>query len=185
MDKINMFIRKNLTITVGLRGGFYHYSRNIFRSSSKDTIIQNDQFTAGFITGAGINCRVGKSADLFAGVNRGFAPPGSKDAISNHGEVYRPRLKTAGIMNQVRGLQREIFMRQKLPVSDRAIPVCQSSAGSGKLFKSENRILNPDVNFTFTDSRFSADRRIISETDTVNIRQNFTPYASRVLLNPP
>lgn len=206
-----MFIRENLTLTVGVRGEFYHFSRNIFRTSSKDTLIQNEQFTAGFIPGAGINYRLGKSANLFAGVHRGFAPPRVKDAISNNGEVYQ--LKAENSWNYELGARiklRDYLMAEVtgfyMDFSNQVIPVSQSSGGSGaglvnggatrhigaetgivfmagKLFKSENWILNLDVNFTFTDSRFSADRRITSGADTVNIRQNFTPYAPRVLLN--
>ena len=83
-------IGARVTLTPGVRFVHYNQERHITRKRVKgdptNVDIRNDNGVITAIPGLGFSVRAHDEVTLFAGVHRGFAPPGTKIAITSSGE---------------------------------------------------------------------------------------------------
>ncbi|GAB1371350.1 TonB-dependent receptor plug domain-containing protein [Candidatus Kapaibacterium sp.] len=199
-----VFLSDELIITPGIRYEYFDYQRDIHRISSKDTNLTASNTTSEIIPGLGINYNVSEKVTLFAGTHRGFAPPRTKDAITNEGAAldlsaelswnYELGLRTS--ISNFLNIEMTAYM---LDFSNQIIPVSESSgnlgfglinggktnhtgfefalmADIGKLIENDNS-LSLAFNATYSNAKFSSDRFIGSGDNKVNINGNRLPYA--------
>lgn len=79
-------IGSRITVTPGVRFVRYNQERHITRKRDKDVDIPKDNGVTTAIPGLGVSVRAGGGVTAFGGVHRGFAPPGTKVAITSDGE---------------------------------------------------------------------------------------------------
>ena len=208
-------ISERLSFNFGFRTEYFNYSRDIYRSTFningvnavRDTFIGNEGIVKQFIPGAGINFKVSDKTRIFGGIHTGFAPPRTKDAISNAGEVYN--LDAEKSINTEMGIRSQISQNVfteltlfSMNFSNQVIPVSESSGGTGAglvnggstfhrgvefalvtdisgLLKWNTLRIHHQTSVTLTDSRFTGDRFIGGE----NLSGKKTPYAPSKLLN--
>jgi Fe(3+) dicitrate transport protein len=183
-------LTNQVTVTAGLRTENIWYEREIYRLNSVDTIIGNDTRDFALIPGAGINYNISDNIGLFTGLHRGYAPPRTKDAISNDGTDLE--LEAEKSWNYELGMRAE-FLQTKFELTafymnfaNQVIPVSESSGGAGAGLINggatthkgvEMSVLMPlnsssstqwnnsfMVAGTLVDSRFSSDRFILEKT---------------------
>ncbi|MEX0981959.1 MAG: TonB-dependent receptor [Bacteroidales bacterium] len=185
-------LTEQLTITAGLRSEIIRYERDIFRLNHVDTLIGNSTRDFALIPGAGINYNISDNIGLFTGLHRGYAPPRTKDAISNNGIDLE--LEAENSWNYELGMRTELFGAKMeltafyMNFSNQVIPVSESSGGAGAGLINggatthkgvEMSVLMPlngpapgkwnnsfMVAGTYVDSRFSSDRYILEKTGT-------------------
>ncbi|PCJ81754.1 MAG: TonB-dependent receptor [Bacteroidetes bacterium] len=76
---------KNLTLTPGLRSEIINFERTDFGSSDLDRAGEGEyrsNFVRALLPGLGFNYRINTYLDAFAGIHRGFIPPGSNPETS-------------------------------------------------------------------------------------------------------
>jgi Fe(3+) dicitrate transport protein len=201
----------SFSITAGLRAEFYDYERNVFRTNEIDTSIISNDLTTQLIPGVGVDYSVNNKLVVFAGIHRGFAPPRVKDAISNNGEVYNlePELSwnsELGFRSNINNVLKLEFTGFYMDFSNQIIPISESSGGSGsgvinggstihsglelgfdfqfgKFFLPENYTLSISGNATYIKSYYNEDRFKDVNGESVNIKNNRTPYAPKVLIS--
>jgi len=220
-DAISAFLHQTsemsstLALHYGVRLERFDYGRNIDRrmftvngqNVLQDTILNQSNGIQQWIPGAGFTWKPSDKVHIFGGVHTGFAPPRTKDAISNIGEVYHLSAEKSintelGIRtNIIKGIQAEItgfYMN----FSNQIIPVSESSGGTGTgLVNGGSTIhqglesaftinvsemagwsktsLTFNTNITYIDAHFSGDRRKGGES----LGGNTTPYAPSYLFN--
>lgn len=199
----------------GLRLESFDYGRNIDRRTFtinsqnvlKDTVLNQSNRVQQWIPGAGFTWKPSDKVGIFGGIHTGFAPPRTKDAISNIGEVYNLSAEKSintelGIRtNVIHGVQAEITGFH-MNFSNQIIPVSESSGGTGTglvnggstIHQGIECALNVNVaelagwsktsvtfntNITFTDAHFTGDRVQNGE----RLEGNKTPYAPSWLVN--
>jgi len=208
-------IRQNLQLHYGIRLESFHYSRDINRRTFtingqnilRDTILNKSNALSQFIPGAGLTWKINNKTTLFAGLHTGFAPPRTKDAISNIGEVYD--LSAEKSVNSELGIRTEITKGIHLELtgfhmnfSNQIIPVSESSGGTGiglvnggsTLHQGVESALNISIsemagwsetslhfntNVTYTDAHFTGDR----QQDGESLNGKSTPYAPSMMVN--
>ncbi len=171
-----------------------------------DTNLVANYNIGALIVGAGFNYNFSENMTVFGGVHRGFAPPRVKDAISNLGEVYQLNAEESwnyeiGTRGKIKNLFNYELTAFYMDFANQIIPVSESSGGTGtglvnggrtlhqglemglgfdfaKLFSPEY-LLRWQVNATYVDARYSADRFVGEK----NIKGNRTPYAPPFFLS--
>jgi Fe(3+) dicitrate transport protein len=181
-----------LTITAGLRSENTWYERDILRLDHTDTLIGNSTRDFALIPGAGINFNINENIGLFTGLHRGYAPPRTKDAISDDGidlelEAEKSWNYELGLRAGVAAAEMELTAFY-MNFSNQVIPVSESSGGAGAGYinggatvhrGAEMSLLVPLsgqapgkwnnsflVAGTVIDSRFSSDRYLLEKTGT-------------------
>ena len=163
------------------------------------------------IPGWGFNYSLDEAFTLFGGIHRGFAPPRTKDAITAEGialdisqeDSWNSELGIRALMGKFVKAEFTFF---SMEFKNQIIPVSQSSgnanatglANGGKtshfgleagasidLAKQmkKNFSLVFAANATWIDSRFSANRFIVTGTNKVNVKNNQLPYAPSLMVN--
>lgn len=205
----------NFEIHYGIRFEHLTYGRNIDRRSFlingqnmiRDTFLNNSNQISQLIPGSGFTWKPNSKINVFGGIHTGFAPPRTKDAISNIGEVYD--------LNAERSTNLELGLRTipskginieltafRMNFSNQIIPISESSGGTGTglvnggktvhqgiesalnldfseiLGWTKNRI-TLNTNLTFTDAHFVGDRQI----ENKKLNGNKTPYAPSWIIN--
>ncbi len=184
--------------------------RGSYNGAITDTSVIANSSVSEFIPGVGLNYNVNAAVQVFAGAHRGFAPPVLADAITTAGVAYQldaerswnfeagmRALLTRGINIDLTGFYMDF--------SNQIIPVSESSGGTGagivnggstihrgveagfvvgfgELFDAPFR-LDMDVNATYVDAYYGADRFIGDEENSVNIEGNRTPYAPEFFIS--
>jgi Fe(3+) dicitrate transport protein len=210
----NTDVSKRLSLTAGLRYENMVFDRNIkrrnFGSGVRDTSLINQSVVKAIIPGAGFNLNLGKAASIFGGLHRGFAPPRTKDAITNLGESLDLEAEKSwnyelGVrfhrMNGIRGELNFFYM----DFSNQIIPVAESAGGTGtgfvnggrtthrgaeaaltadlgQLLQTEHQV-SITLNATYVEAIIGSDRFKIIDGENVNISGNRTPYAPNYLAN--
>lgn len=204
-------INQSFSITAGLRTELYNYERNVLRTNEIDTSIISDDFTAQLIPGIGVDYSLNNNLVFFGGIHRGYAPPRVKDAISNNGEVYN--LEPELSWNSELGFRSNFDDKLKLELtgfymdfSNQIIPISESSGGSGsgvvnggstihagiemgfdfnfgKFFIPESYTLSLSGNATYVKSYYNEDRFKEVSGESINIKDNRTPYSPEVLIS--
>lgn len=208
-------VRQNLQLHYGVRMESFNYGRNINRrtfiingqSVLKDTILNKSNTLSHFIPGAGLTWKINDKTTLFGGVHTGFAPPRTKDAISNTGEVYD--LQAEKSVNSELGIRTAITQGIHIELtgfhmnfSNQIIPVSESSGNTGTglvnggctIHQGIESALNINIsemagwsgtslllntNVTYTDAYFNGDR----QQGGKSLNDNNTPYAPSLLVN--
>jgi len=129
-----MFTEK-FSFTAGLRSELIGYEREIRRMSFNDTLIVAQSSVFEIIPGAGFNYNFNDGLGVFAGIHRGFAPPRTKDAISNEGkdlmlEAEKSWNTELGIRGNLQFIEFELTAFH-MDFSNQVIPVSESSGGAG------------------------------------------------------
>ncbi len=129
-----MFTEK-FSFTAGLRSELIGYEREIRRMSFNDTLIVAQSSVFEIIPGVGFNYNFNDGLGIFAGIHRGFAPPRTKDAISNEGkdmllEAEKSWNTEMGIRGNLQFMQFELTAFH-MDFSNQVIPVSESSGGVG------------------------------------------------------
>jgi Fe(3+) dicitrate transport protein len=190
----NKVTYKSLSFTTGLRNENVWYSREIYRLASKDTLISANSDVFALIPGAGINYNITENTGLFTGVHKGFAPPRTKDAISNEGKNVELDAEHSwnyeiGIRSKLKNIHFETTLFY-MDFSNQVIPVSESSGGAGagyinggatthKGIESSililfGKLIGPKWNAslalhsTFSNSTFSGNRYILYKTSVSN-----------------
>ena len=132
-----MFTEK-FSFTAGLRSELIGYEREIRRMSFNDTLIVAQSTVFEIIPGAGFNYNFNDGLGVFAGIHRGFAPPRTKDAISNEGkdlllEAEKSWNSEMGIRGSLQFMEFELTAFH-MDFSNQVIPVSESSGGAGTGF---------------------------------------------------
>jgi Fe(3+) dicitrate transport protein len=185
-----MMLNDKLSFTAGLRNENIWYEREIIRAAFKDTLIaaQSDVFS--LIPGAGLNYNVSDHFGAFAGIHRGFAPPRTKDAISNSGTDLQLDAEKSwnyelGIRTTVAGINMEMTAFY-MDFSNQVIPVSESSGGAGTGYINGGATVHKGIesslivpfrnllpqgwdanilwNITWVQSQFSGDRYILQKS---------------------
>ena len=130
-----LMVSDKLSITAGLRNENIWYDREIMRTSFNDTLISATSHVFAIIPGAGFNYNFTDNFGAFAGIHRGFAPPRTKDAISNNGmdlqlDAEKSWNYELGIRASWIGLNIELTAFY-MDFSNQVIPVSESSGGLG------------------------------------------------------
>jgi Fe(3+) dicitrate transport protein len=210
----------SFSISGGVRMERFADERDIRRSvftinnerQVRDTSIVASNSLIEFIPGAGFNLKVTEQIGIFGGIHRGFAPPRTKDAISNTGEIHELAAEKSwnyelGLRaNTTRGLNIE-FTAYYLDFSNQVIPVAEHAGGVGAgvtnagatfhrgveigavldlgvLFDWQSFGLVYDLNVGYVEARFNSDRFIEDgEGGKVNVNGNRTPYAPEWLVS--
>lgn len=205
-----LFLFDNLIITPGLRFERFNYERQINRTSSKDTLIRAGSMVSSIIPGLGINYNLSDNLNIFGGMHKGFAPPRTKDAISNSGESLSLDAELSwnseiGVRTSFDNLINLEITAYRLDFSNQIIPVSESSGGLGTdaayvnggatrhqgietsiAFNISNMLESPYlINLTTTlnygKSEYTSDRFIsVSADERVNIIGNELPYAPKL-----
>jgi Fe(3+) dicitrate transport protein len=204
----------NFSVTAGTRLEVFRDQRDIRRARYvindtpvvRDTSIIAVNSLVEFIPGAGFNWQLVEHFIIFGGVHRGFAPPRTKDAISNSGEVHEleaekswnyelgVRAKAAkGIRYEVTGFYMD-FSNQVIPVAEHAGGVGAGITNGGatlhngveaglfidlhEVFNWERLHLGYDANVARVQARFNSERYMKNNEEAyINVNGNFTPYA--------
>jgi Fe(3+) dicitrate transport protein len=207
-DRINVL--ENLIITPGIRFEQFNYERDIFRIASKDTSLNANHNINEFIPGLGINYNIGSQFTIFAGTHRGFAPPRTKDAITNEGTAIDLSAELSwnyelGIRTSISNSLYFEATAYMLDFSNQIIPVSESSGNLGfglinggqtmhkglefSVLTDISRALELNysiiwsLNLTVSESKFNYDRLISSGNDKININGNYLPYAPNYSLS--
>ncbi|MBK8699002.1 MAG: TonB-dependent receptor [Saprospiraceae bacterium] len=208
-------LHERFAIHAGVRMENFIYERDIFRRTFRignqnllrDTLLVSENAISQLIPGAGFTWKLAKNTTLFGGVHTGFAPPRTKDAISDTGEVYE--------LNAERSVNAELGFRSAahpslnvemtafyMDFSNQVIPVSESSGGTGTGLVNGGQTLHQgieaafalqlstlagwtktglsiDANVTWSDAIFTGDRT----KEGVRLAGNKTPYAPEWLVN--
>jgi Fe(3+) dicitrate transport protein len=128
-------LSQKLAVTAGLRNENILYGREIMRVNGKDTLIIANTQVSTLIPGAGINYNISPALGLFAGIHRGFAPPRTKDAISNEGvdlELEAEKSWNSELGARIKAGKMEMeYTLFNMNFSNQIIPVSESSGGLG------------------------------------------------------
>ncbi len=202
-----LFASQNLIITPGARFEHFDYERQINRVASRDTSLSGKSSVAELIPGLGINYNITEGVGIFAGIHKGFAPPRTKDAISNSGTAIELEAEQSwnselGLrLNHQRLLTFELTAYH-LDFSNQIIPISESSGGPGtdagyvnggatlhygvessiglniaELFSTDYGV-SLTTSFNYGSSTYNSDRFInISDEEKQNIKGNKLPYA--------
>ncbi len=128
-------VSEKLTFTAGVRNENIWYGSEIMRLNYTDTLIVANSQVFAVIPGAGVNYNFNSFLGVFAGIHRGFAPPRTKDAISNDGEDLQ--LDAEKSWNSEVGARVNIgkieleYTLFRMDFSNQVIPVSESSGGLG------------------------------------------------------
>jgi Fe(3+) dicitrate transport protein len=130
-----VLLSDKITITAGLRNENVWYQREIFRLNNQDTLIGNTTDNFAIIPGVGINYTVNENMGIYTGLHRGYAPPRTKDAISDTGldlelEAEKSWNFELGIRQKMSRFQAELTAFY-MNFSNQIIPVSESSGGAG------------------------------------------------------
>jgi Fe(3+) dicitrate transport protein len=144
-----MIINERLSLLTGLRSENIWYKREIARLQYTDTLIVAESNVFVLIPGVGINYNLSENTGLFAGIHKGFAPPRTKDAISNSGEdlqldaekSWNSEIGIRMLANAVRFESTLFYM----DFSNQVIPVSESSGGAGAGYINAGRTLHYGV----------------------------------------
>jgi len=202
-----LFPTQNLIITPGVRFEHFNYERQINRTSSRDTLLIGSSNVAGLIPGLGINYNISQGFGIFAGIHKGFAPPRTKDAISNNGTAIELDAELSwnsevGIRLSHKRLMNFELTAYHLDFSNQIIPISESSGGLGtdagyinggatlhygiesSIGLNLSELLNTDygisltTSFNFGSSTYNSDRFIqINTEEKRNVNGNKLPYA--------
>ncbi|TVQ14249.1 MAG: TonB-dependent receptor [Bacteroidetes bacterium] len=185
----NLLVNEKLSFTAGLRNENLWYGREIMRLNYTDTLIHANSEVYALIPGAGVNYNFTNNLGLFAGIHRGFAPPRTKDAISNDGadlqlDAEKSWNTEIGARLNFGKMEWEyaLFM---MNFSNQVIPVSESSGGMGTGYVNGGETLHrgmelsmllpfdeylpqnwgAQVSFagTWVNSVFSSDRYVLSK----------------------
>lgn len=207
-DRIHL--SDKLIVTPGLRFEHFDYERDIRRIASKDTALKANQGINEFIPGLGINLNLTDKFTLFAGTHRGFAPPRTKDAITNAGTALD--LSAELSWNYELGIRASVSNSLYIEVttymmdfSNQVIPVSESSGGLGAGFVNGGRTMHKglelsimtdigrsfdlrstiiwSINGTYSDAKYNSDRFIGSGDNKINVTGNKLPYAPEYTLS--
>jgi Fe(3+) dicitrate transport protein len=132
----NKFILTDkLTFTAGVRNENIWYEREILRVNNVDTLIKANSDVFTLLPGAGLNYNINNNIGIFTGVHRGFAPPRTKDAISNDGvnlelDAEKSWNTELGTRMNIFGVKIEYTLFY-MDFSNQVIPVSESSGGIG------------------------------------------------------
>ncbi|MBK9330025.1 MAG: TonB-dependent receptor [Sphingobacteriales bacterium] len=206
---------KKITITAGVRLESYNYKREIrmYKNAAgqyRDTNIVAKNRVFAFIPGVSISYNPKEKMTIFAGVHRGFSPPGLKNSISASGEILKlePQLSwnfEVGTRSEFyKGLNMELTVYY-IDFQKQVIPVSESSGGTGTGFINAgrtkhyglesglsinfgemfNKKYDPyfNINTTYNVAKLSSDRFKKINADTVNINGYDLPYAPRIFLS--
>jgi Fe(3+) dicitrate transport protein len=189
-----ILVNNDLSFTLGLRSENLWHEREIYRMNYIDTLFQAKSKATSLIPGAGVNYNLSEGLGLFAGIHKGFAPPRTKDAISNQGEDLQ--LEAEKSWNSElgarwkSGLFEAEYTLFRMNFSNQVIPVSESSGGAGTgyinggetlhkgmelaLYISVDNLL-PDrwsallsMNGTYVHSSFNGDRYILEKISKVS-----------------
>lgn len=208
-----LFLFENLIITPGLRFERFNYERQINRTSSKDTLIRAESMVSSVIPGIGINYNLIDNLNIFGGVHKGFAPPRTKDAISNSGESLKLDAELSwnselGFRTTFDDIINLEITAYRLDFSNQIIPVSESSGGLGadvgyvnggatrhqgietsiglnisNILKSRY-LINFNATVNYGKSEYTSDRFInVSADNKVNIIGNELPYAPKLTIS--
>ena len=207
-DRIH--ISDKIIVTPGLRFEHFDYERDIRRIASKDTAIKANQGINEFIPGLGINLNLTDKYTLFAGTHRGFAPPRTKDAITNAGTALDLSAELSwnyelGIRASVSNSLYVEVTTYMMDFSNQVIPVSESSGGLGAGFVNGGRTMHKglelsimtdigrsldlrntftwSINGTYSDAKYNSDRFIGSGDKKINVIGNKLPYAPEYTLS--
>jgi Fe(3+) dicitrate transport protein len=208
-------LRTNITLHAGIRFESFNYERQIFRRTFKvgtqnvirDTFVANGRTVQSWIPGAGFNWKVKPQITLFGGIHKGFAPPRTKDGISDTGVVYELKAEQSintelGFRSSIAGGLQWELTAYRMSFSNQVIPVSESSGGAGSGLVNGGKTLHQgietavvmdisrwlswqkvslvaDVNANWVDARFKGDRN----KEGISITDNRTPYAPEWLVN--
>ncbi len=208
-------ISSGFSLHYGARFENFNYTRDISRGNYSvnganqivDTSIVSSSGITQFIPGAGFTWQIHRQFNLFGGVHRGFAPPRTKDAISNSGDVYE--LDAENSTNFELGMRSGLGEHIRLELtgfymnfSNQIIPVAESSGGTGAGLVNGGKTIHRgietvfqlnissltgltktgiyyDLNFTLVDAFYGEGRQIGEES----LAGKKTPYAPSVLFN--
>ncbi len=181
-------IHQKLTLTAGIRMENIFYEREIYRLNNRDTLLSNTTKDLAIIPGIGINYSTSTNLNFFGGIHKGYAPPRTKDAISNTGVDLE--LEAQESWNLELGMRARIakaaidFTAFYTEFSNQVIPVSESSGGAGAGLINGGATLNkgaeimitlPVLNMgnwqntlvlagTYVDARFNNDRYVLQKT---------------------
>lgn len=208
-------LHSNFTIHIGIRFENFNYERQIFRRTFKvgtqnvirDTFVANGRTVQSWIPGAGFNWKVKPQFTIFGGIHKGFAPPRTKDGISDTGVVYELKAEQSintelGFRSSIAGGLQWELTAYRMSFSNQVIPVSESSGGTGSGLVNGGETLHrgietavvmdvsrwlswkkvslvADVNANWVNARFKGDRI----KDGKSITDNRTPYAPEWLVN--
>lgn len=193
-----ILFNNELSLTLGLRSENFWHDREIFRINYIDTLLEARSLATSLIPGAGVNYNLSEGFGLFAGIHKGFAPPRTKDAISNQGEDLQLEAEKswnselgARWKNRLMEAEYTLFL---MNFSNQIIPVSESSGGAGTGYINGGRTMHqgmelalhfslddilPDpwnarfsLNGTFVNSIFSGDRYILEKIAKVPGTEN-------------
>lgn len=195
-------LNEKLSVTAGIRSESIWYEREIMRINNRDTLIVAKSDVTSLIPGAGLNYNISDRVGVFAGIHRGFAPPRTKDAISNSGEDLQLEAEKSwnselGVRSNFGSLEIEMTAFH-MDFSNQVIPVSESSGGAGSGYINGGRTLHYGlesslrlgfndilpanwlghlyVGGTYVHSEFSSDRFVLQKTA-------ITPGLENVYLN--
>jgi Fe(3+) dicitrate transport protein len=207
-DRIH--VTDKIIVTPGIRFEHFDYERDIRRISSKDTNIIANKSIGELIPGLGINYNLSDKITLFLGTHRGFAPPRTKDAITNEGTALDLEAELSwnyefGVRTSLSNSLYIELTTYMLDFSNQVIPVSESAGGLGfglinggetmhrgielSLMTDIGRALDLNnslvfsVNGTYSDAKFSSDRYLGSGNERININGNRLPYAPEFVIS--
>ncbi|MCU0397862.1 MAG: TonB-dependent receptor [Cyclobacteriaceae bacterium] len=210
LDKISLSSKWD--VSPGLRAEFYKYQREILREASTDVNEVAENSVRELIPGIGLNFRPNTKLNFFTGIHRGYAPPRVKDAIdfSLENPVLELEAETSwnmelGLRSQLmRGLYAELTWFH-MDFDNQIIPSSQSIGGSGFGVTNAGRTLHRgveaavnmnsnellgtgwlialDINGTYTQAEYNADRLVNNGDEEVNVNGNRLPYAPELTLS--
>lgn len=142
-----------LSLTAGLRSEVLEYEREILRANFTDTQISAKTSVFEVIPGMGLNYNFTDKLGLFAGIHRGFAPPRTKDAISNEGvdlqlEAEKSWNSEAGVRGAINMFEFE-FTAFHMNFSNQVIPVSESSGGAGTGYINGGATMHQGIEMAF------------------------------------
>lgn len=135
-DKI--YLSEDFHFTPGIRYENFQYERDIMRTNSIDTNINNRSSVSTFIPGLGFSYLLSSGNSIFGGVHRGFSPPAITTAITTNGVdqqldgefSWNYELGIRGVGNEYFDYEFTGFM---MNFSNQIIPISEASGGVGKL----------------------------------------------------
>ncbi len=195
-------------VSAGWRVEYYRYERNILRNKFGGVVVDTN-LAAGrsigrLIPGLGFNYRPMEVLNLFGGLHRGFAPPRTKDAVTQAGVAMdlAPELSwnaELGVRGKASPWLSWEFTGFRMDFSNQIIPVAESAGGTGTGLVNGGRTLHqgleaaltarlssllPDgylwqlgFHGTFVHATYREDRFLRQGGERVNVRGNRTPYA--------
>lgn len=204
LDKIRPNDR--LEFSAGLRAEIYNFERDILRNASIDTNMVATNTVTEIIPGVGFNYRFTRNYNLFGGLHRGYAPPRVKDALDFSYENPVLELDAERSWNYELGIRttpfKGVFVEMTafyMDFENQIIPVSESAGGVGFGFTNAGRTVHSglemalnanskdmfstdwtfalDLNASFINAVYAADRFKMVGGEEVNINGNRTPYA--------